>query len=492
MRDVQFLWVISYPELTYKLLIYYLYRMKKNFLYAFIALCMMSCNNNDVIDSPTQNDVEQAKELNNYAEAVENVIDYKTARFLAYLELENGASQFINLPDAYELAAIPRVVYDYNSCPKYYEFDILANNTIVATVTTHAQKEDNTVIAYMFEKPINTSKTGFDAFMGQYPNVYHGKKGLLNSTPTNLQKSVSYITTNTTEEDVWAPYEDLLSKMNKEDYKLTLADIEMMKNSPEIYNNDTAEVNAFWRSIKSLSKELQVYEDAEICRALVCTPTNSLIKSDGIKPNPGDLYQGNPVTEYHIIPQFNNERLKNTRWSGKCGPSIVSWTYRGLYANYPHNSNQYIPIHGDKSTGTFHNYTSRAEYGNYETAIQADHGVYKNVDQRTGPSGELYHLGLSNAVKDLTGGTYKLVTTAYSHKNIKNNEPVFVMVVMDGNPHYFLAFGYGYTKKGTKKTEYIYIHDNGAMTENNTAKPYYSYWHKETSNYGLRYKVAKR
>lgn len=106
--------------------------------------------------------------------------------------------------------------------------------------------------------------------------------------------------------------------------------------------------------------------------------------------------------------------------------------------------------------------------------------------------GEMYEAGLKNAVSEITEGTYKVSTTAYSHKHIEKNEPVFVMAVRDGKAHYFVAFGYGYTKKGTKKTKYILIADNGVLTGHNTVNPYNAYWHKETSNYGLRYKVTKK
>lgn len=468
--------------------------MKKLLIAMLAVVSITACTKKDDLQINEDSDVQKA-ELSVYAETPE-VIDYKIARYLAYQELEDGAASFINLTGDYELTELPRVIYDYDNLPKYYEFDVTVGNAVVATVTTHAKKEEDAVIAFMFEGGRNSVIKGYDAFVGDYPDAYYGIKGTAGSSPVKLYKSDLKTPVVATKaavgDDVWAPYYALLDQMDEENRAATLAAIEEMKQSEEFLESESKDIETYWDGIMPLTSILKNYSDKEICRSMAKIDWMLPTKSDGIKPNNGDIYNGNPSSYVYIIPQFNNEKLKSTRWSGKCGPGIVSWTYRGLYSNYPHNTSQYIPIHGDKSTGTFTNYSSRAEYGYYDSRTQADHGVYKNVDKRCGPSGELYELGLKNAIKDLTGGTYKVVTTAYSHKNIKANSPVFVMAVMDGNPHYFLAFGYGYTKKGLKKTNYIYIMDNGAMTKNNTYRQYYPYWHKETSNYGLRYKVAKK
>ena len=127
--------------------------MKKIILLAFTTLTMFACTKDqekDVITN-TNSTSQVENDLIRYANADENVIDYKTAKYLTYLELERGAKDFLNLGDNYELSNIPRIIYDYDNLPKYYEFDVLVNKTLKYTVTSHAKKEDTSVIAFMFE-----------------------------------------------------------------------------------------------------------------------------------------------------------------------------------------------------------------------------------------------------------------------------------------------------------------------------------------------------
>lgn len=473
--------------------------MKKYFIILCAVVCAVACVKENVVS----NDLPEEQDL--YS-GNQDVISYKAARYLAYCELESGSSSFINLSGDYELSERPRVIYDYDNLPKLYEFDIIQNGKVSASITTYAKKEDNGVIAYMFEKAQSSESEGFDTFVGNYPDVYYGKRTSVGVPPVDLclsdrktRVAVPVMTKAVADDDVWAPYYELLDRMDEENRAATLATIAEMKDSEEAAEVSCAAVSEYWESLEDVIEEVNGYSDAEINRALVASKREITTKGGGIKPNAGDLYGSNP-SSYYIIPRYNDENLKRTRWEGACGPSAVSWMYRGLYQNYPYNTTQYLPIYGDPNeykTGTFGHYTPMDDGpGAYRFAVykdttgvkQSDHGLYLKVEKRCGPSGELYEAGLKNAVEEVTSQKYKAVTTAYSHKAVKNNSPVFIMAVMDGKAHYFLAIGYG--TSGTKK--YIYIMDNGSMTKNNTNHRYYPYWHKETSNYGLRYKVVKK
>ena len=169
--------------------------MKKTILLVFVTLAMFACTKDLEKDvTNTSNNISQVEnDLIRYANADENVIDYKTAKYLTYLELERGAKDFLNLGDNYELSNIPRIIYDYDNLPKYYEFDVLVNKTLKYTVTSHAQKEDTSVIAFMFEYNKQSVKNNLDAFVGEYPNFVrtHDRKDFSLTPP---EKTILFFT----------------------------------------------------------------------------------------------------------------------------------------------------------------------------------------------------------------------------------------------------------------------------------------------------------
>lgn len=198
--------------------------MKKLLITMLAVVSITACTKKDDLQINEDSDVQKA-ELSVYAETPE-VIDYKTARYLAYQELEDGAASFINLTGDYELTELPRVIYDYDNLPKYYEFDVTVGNAVVATVTTHAKKEDDAVIAFMFEGGRNSVIKGYDAFVGDYPDAYYGIKGTAGSSPVKLYKSDLKTPVVATKaavgDDVWAPYYALLDQMDEENRALHL------------------------------------------------------------------------------------------------------------------------------------------------------------------------------------------------------------------------------------------------------------------------------
>ena len=434
--------------------------MKKLFV-IILGMLLISCSQ-EKLNLPSNTETEKIKsDLISIAEQNSEVIDYRAARYLAYEELEGGAKAFLGLQSSdYTLSQIPRVVYDSNHLPEFYEFDII-DKTNTHTIVTIARKTDNTVIVEFFE----------------------GGKPATVTTKSN-DNSGDIISE-------WADYEVLLSKMDDESLRMTKASIEQLQNNNELMEEDSLidseELESYWNAIEEKLGDLKSYES----QGLHIPAT----KGGTIKPNEGDLYSGNPSSYYHIIPQYNTG-LKATHWYVECGPGAVAWMYRGLYNSYPKNSSFYIPIFGDGTQNDSRKtYKVRSRYSQHnddKNLIQSDNGLYLQANKHTHSLGEMYEAGLKNAVSEITEGTYKVSTTAYSHKHIEKNEPVFIMAVRDGKAHYFVAFGYGYTKKGTKKTKYILIADNGTLTGHNTINPYNAYWHKETSNYGLRYKVTKK
>ncbi|MCM1177137.1 MAG: hypothetical protein NC335_05225 [Bacteroides sp.] len=384
------------------------------------------------------------------------VIDYRIARCLAYEELEGGAKEFLGLDsEDYTISQIPRVTYDSDNLPEFYEFDVICEGHAAHTIVTIAKKEDSVVIVDLLEGTCGTIAT---------------------KSPQEREDVICE----------WEDYEMLLGEMDDESREMTKMSIEELKTYNELMVDDIdeKELADYWDSIDVRFCDLTKDEQIDLRKIET--------KGKGIQPNEGDLYSGNPTSYVYIIPKYNTN-LKATRWSGECGPGAVAWMYRGLYNSYPRNSGAYIPIFGDSysvASSTFFQNSTYAYFRADESLIQSDNGLFLQAKTHTHSLGEMYEAGLKNAVSEITGGQYKVSTTAYSHKHIEKGEPVFIMAVMDGSAHYFVAFGYGYTKKGAKKTKYILIADNGSMTVNNTYRKYNAYWRKETSNYGLRYKVT--
>ena len=91
----------------------------------------------------------------------ESVIHYKVARYYAYWEIENALSEPLGIEgDEYRLTAYPVIIYDYDSKPKYYEFGVIVNGSVVSSITTIAKKESSNIISFIFEEPLNYDDYG--------------------------------------------------------------------------------------------------------------------------------------------------------------------------------------------------------------------------------------------------------------------------------------------------------------------------------------------
>ena len=490
--------------------------MKKLILSVFVALAMFACTKDQEKDVVTNNTDLVENDLIHYANVDKNVINYKTAKYLTYLELEKGAKDFLNLGDNYELSNTPRVIYDYDNLPKYYEFDVIVNKTLKYTVTSHAKKEDTSVIAFMFEYNKQSIKNNLDAFVGEYPNVIYGIRGDIHSTPINLLTEGTNITLEKctytrSNSDNWSNYYDLSENLPEEEKNLMHNAINEMKNGSEYLElvEKENEIDNFWTETENITTELSKMKDDEINLDFVVSQ-NSQITRGGTGPG----YDGTTTfpTTYYIIPNFNKENIKRTHWDGYCGPAAVAWVYRNLYSNYPKNStanNSYIRIHGDeRSTNSYDVFRKSSSFSYYgygslsnenlaniynevanNHSQQTDNGFYQKLlshTVKTGNAYPMYQLGMTNAIKGITDNEYSLGTTATSRSYIENKQlPVFIMIGTGDNFHYLVAFGTG----KVDNTNYIYVTDNGSYIGSYN---YYPYWRKEGSNYGIRYKLTKK
>lgn len=506
--------------------------MKKcKFLCAMLlTLAFVGCSDGDIPERTTETEgVANAEKeaLVRYSATYPNVINYKVARYLAYQELADGADRLVELPAEYELSELPNVIYNYDNLPKYYEYEVIGNGEVVATVTTYAQKEDDCVIAYILEGKRATEKTGKSAFVGEYPAVFYAVKqtpGTMTQRFTDAEGNAVSVSRATAyapqDNDPWADYYAMTEGMDEENRRTTLATIEEMKQSPEYIEmmENEAYVNKFWAEIDNVSEDITAMSDKDINSSLFPNQYAGQISTKADKDPNG--IPGSPSSSY-IIPRYNNYNLIRTSWNTYCGPGAVAWIFRGLYDSYPISgpTKKYIPIHplSDKyyidANGKRRQYACRELYtGNsfYDcldkmelkrmwdrdpnnVSRQMDNGFLEEIHSHTVKTGDeypMYQLGITNAIKSITNGQYGVQSTTQSHNHIKKSQlPILICYVPKGSggaSHYMVGFGSG--KIGTKK--YVYVTDNANLIQDFGFLPY---WRKETTgNYGLRYKIVKK
>lgn len=54
--------------------------------------------------------------------------------------------------------------------------------------------------------------------------------------------------------------------------------------------------------------------------------------------------ENNEFTNTLFLNEYQNNKLLNTIWSGACGPTVMSWLYRGKFNSY---HGFYIPLNGE-------------------------------------------------------------------------------------------------------------------------------------------------
>ena len=120
----------------------------------------------------------------------DGIVNYKYARQYAYTEFISNIELFypqyeddiINClksnSDPYiTFTNRPAVVFDYNNNPKYYEFGILREETLIGTIVVSASpNEKEVIIERVYTKPLeyNSELFTYKRYIGKYPNVYYG------------------------------------------------------------------------------------------------------------------------------------------------------------------------------------------------------------------------------------------------------------------------------------------------------------------------------
>lgn len=455
-----------------------------------------------------------------YMDDPTNVIHYAVARLLAETELIAGAnfclSPNVNPYDTWYLTPLPKVVYNYDNTPKYYEFGYVCNGQIVATVTTYAKKEIAGVIAYIFGDPLDYSCSELDYYKGNYPNRYYGTNGTCYLKSCNEELDYELQESGSTDEE---ELELMLLQMGDEDIAGMFEDM-YHQGEGEVLDENITERDEYWQQIDEfvdavLSDLLDGDEPVGTTEGL---DLDEFIRGDvnGETGSHEDLInQLADMLNYQVgyfntgtLAEYSDVRLQMTHWGGFCGPAACAWVYRGKYNSY---DSYYLPIMGDGyGYNNYYdedliNHYAYYDYSNSQLSVgildalneynaissEADNGLAACFYNETVPfwwGGEaqfpLYHGGLNRGFRNATNNQYYVTLTSKPYDWITlNNQPLIIAIDCD---HYIVAFGYGVTKKrnGNVKDKYFLVTDNGSTT-GPSYKPYMrrkSFWNL---HYGL-------
>jgi hypothetical protein len=505
-------------------------KIKYFFIYLFVifATLLSSCSNDQLSIGSTsissKNSISASKipfsDPQTLADIASNksYVPYQIARKLAIVEMELSIKQQMNW-NGTKLSEKPVVIYDGKSTPKYYEF-IVSNESgkEVGTVTTCIKKEADAVVShvlpYVRDYSSFTSKgSNYKMISGGYPSrILVGVLGKSGENPSAIVDPTTNATvSNVLSEDAQGSIQALknLTEEQRKNIGITNIDslITVIKEQDAIKQEYS---KAYWQVMDTLASNISLTTDENIVSTV-----------NGAK----DSWTS---TDTYIIPAFNNTNLKNTRWSGWCGPSALAWIYRGLYSSY---KGTYLPLAGESG---FDNYPYRWHtddkhmyyYLNDDAdadsdgrinsldpdwinpqSKNADGGLYAALASAGGlylwpaitgnQNGPVLPFGLSVALLWVTDAKYAVAPAFFTpgileggHTNIRySNLPVICWV--DFFSHYVVAFGSKYenwnwdvyfkifgrkitiTRGSIRTNKWLYVTDNGYETKGKGYEPFW-------------------
>ena len=451
----------------------------------------------------------------------ENVIDYRVARYLAAVELIAGVNKCVTgeMFNCWTLTPYPKVVYNYDNSPKYYEFGYVENGEIQAVITTYAQKEIDGAIAYIVWGTPSQKYADMDYYVGKsYPAHYYGNgcPELYYDAGDECIKSIDFDLPEIGTDEFFR--EQMLAEMDNEDIANMQSDLDEYGDTE--FEEFLQERDEFWQTVDDFFQcnqdALNVWEDGETIFATDCI-YDYINEVHQPEENPWAKYvsQLSDALDYtkgfynaYTLPDYTDQRLQVTYWDTYCGPAACAWVYRGKYSEY---KGFYLPLFGDVPTKHFI-YNTDGLYAYYDInnlevaglSAEESREVYMNRSYETDNGltacfyeeckpfwwkGEwtfpLFHCGLNRCFSKVTHDTYKVTFTCSPYKWImEKGEPVLIAVNCD---HYLVAFGTGVTLKNNGKIRHKYymIADNGYTTSEHKNQPYMRKHNGWNLHYGL-------
>lgn len=439
------------------------------------------------------------------------VIDYRVARYLASADLLGGSNIALGF-DPYipwRLTEFPKVVYNYDNTPKYYEFGYMIDSCVVATVTTYARKETDAVIAYLFSNPLDYSCPDLDFYVGEYPDRYYGSGGVCYLK--NCDEELGFVPESSTGEDEQV-FSDMFEAIPSADKGVMANDVNGASIVPagELRQNR----DDFWAAVDAFVENHRgtILSDDNAPGYINLSQMQGGGSGSGNNDDVSLIAELADYLDYTVgycdtftLPRYRDPRLQLTFWSGYCGPAACAWVYRGLKVDYNGDT---LPLYGDAVRSYFKFCPGTCAYYDFiidgeglsrdslltfyrQRSETVDNGLSWQFYQRTTPTywGEwyfpLYEIGMRNGIKAVTNNEYTIKFTVWPTKWI-NEKQQPVIIEVDCN-HYVVAFGTATTRKqnGKVNKKYFMVTDNSSKTSEHNYMPYMKYYNGWNLHYGL-------
>lgn len=370
------------------------------------------------------------------------------------------------------------------------------NGNQLATVTCFAQKQSNPIIRNVMpfvrnynNKAVTKSANQKVIDDGVYPSRIHygivtksgGKtSGLINGL-TGKNEKVKNLTPEEQKE-----FLQNLTQKERENIGITnLSDY--LGKVEKVIQESQKENKEYWDTMDMVATNIIKMTDEEIEEKLAAERT-----------------KGGHVNEDHVISRY--EQIEDLIWHDYCGPSAMSWVYRGLYSSYyafdipssggigdgfgDHEAFNLFKKSKEQDGGLYYYFTSElCEYKNGYYINGADEGKYDS-SLRKATSGKygVKTIWFKGAIHDHIRKKNLPVLSYYATDLIGINDDAHVRVLY-GSRYYVYKWKkwvkilwWGYWDKGRiVKKKFWKVHDNGIHMgphgEDDKVEPY---WENET------------
>ena len=506
-------------------------RVLKTLGLVLLIFITFSCNlnNSNLSDTTIKNDSKTGEGFIPYASDEElergtkssDVVDYKLVRKLLKIDFELGLKETYDWEGA-EISEKPVLIYDSECKPQYYEFIVKTDSEPIGTITTYATKASTDVVSYVIPwvrdySTYLTKANEYSLFSEGYPTRMVcgvlGKAGETPSIAVDIDSGNSVeLQTKTSKELLLEQIESLtqeeLQEMELENWQ---EEFTATEEKIEEENEDAAE---YWQAVEAYKENFLALTDKEI--------------EEEYNETKWKDYNYKTTYDTYIIPAYNSDGMKRTRWNGWCVPSAICWVYRGLYSSYKGTR---LPLYGDSDfekpsyrklesgdkvngiVGVYniksiinetlikHN-SNNADGGLYYEATQ-NSDFYRNAE-KTG-KGSIFFFYCSRIIRSVTNNRYRGSFTFFRktvHDHIRKNK---LPALIRGNGHCRVGFGSRYKKlHWTRKYRFLWwtwtsrkskttnkqwlIQDNGYDTRHHDFLPFWS----DSKNYSWIFNVRVR
>ena len=431
--------------------------------------------------------------------------DYGFAEFLGHINtylchIPHVIEEYQSDMDVLSISEKPVVVYDYNDRPFYYEFPIIYRDTeLVGTITVAAQPFNKELIHYMFPGVIeyNSISGSYKRYVGEYPIVYYSNDEGASFYIEKMNEVGEYELQSVMNEYYIADIHDAMHEKIARLQGEAVNDINNDLQQTKYLDGDDIEINSLDDYLASFQRTSET-ENYWAEKSSTYAP-----HEDGVIPDIVMQWINESLNEVQasyqgFLPEYQDHRLRLTRWVDFCGPSVMAWLYRGKYDYY---NNVYLPLHEEAEliyssdypdvithfNGSFYDYTyynlgphvgDSNTYSTREIYSNAnDGGLYYAFFQYTDEMCEQFPLldwGLRASLPYATNNEYSIRFITAPISWIQNRQQPVVVEGIRGYTHYCAAIGYSYDQWWfIKYYMRLLVTDNGFFT---CKHHYYPFW----------------